>query len=105
MHTCSYDSQYDDPADVMEGSLVGVQRQKYTGSPKIKRKVEPETNLYSEPVRRTKKKRPPSDDEAEVRAASINMLYTQGMHSHGRKIACINITSEIFYRWNFPYPR
>ena len=66
---CSYDSQYDDPADAIHDEDDSIRKQRYTDSPKINLRAEQEMNLYSEPIKRTKKKRrPPSDDESEVSA-------------------------------------
>ena len=73
--SCSYDPQYDDPADVVRNEDNSIRKQKHTDSPKIRLRAEQEMNLYSEPVKRTKKtRRPPSDDESEVstRAVMIN---------------------------------
>ena len=72
--SCSYDPQYDDPADVIHDEDVSIRKQKHTDSPKVRLRAEQEMNLYSEPVKRTKKKRrPPSDDESEVNAARANI--------------------------------
>ena len=73
--SCSYDSQYDDPADAIHNEDDSIRKQKHTNSPKIRLRAEQEMNLYSEPVKRTKKtRRPPSDDESEVstRAVTLN---------------------------------
>ena len=62
----SYESPYDDPADAIHED-DSIRKQKHTDSPRVTLQQEKEMNLYSEPVKRTKKKqRPPSDDESEV---------------------------------------
>lgn len=78
---CSYESPYDDPADAIHED-DSIRKQRHTDSPRVKLRREKETNLYSEPVRRTKKKqRPPSDDESEVsRVGAIKLCYQYLMH-------------------------
>ena len=71
--SCSYDSQYDDPADAIDED-DSIRKQRHTDSPRVRLRGKQEMNLYSEPVKRTKtKRRPPSDDESEVCANRVKV--------------------------------
>ena len=66
---CSLESEYDDPADVVEISFDekgGVTQQRYTEGAKVKPSQVQQKDDYSEPIRRRKRKQPPPDYESEV---------------------------------------
>ena len=75
MFFSSYESEYDDPADVVEitfDDMGGVRQQRYTESVKVKPSQEQQKDDYSEPIRRRKKKPPPPDYESEVSSFFLN---------------------------------